>query len=129
MGHNHDHGGSTTGRRLLLSVFVTIAFVIGEVGAGYFSNSLALLSDAGHNFADALALILSWYGLWVAQKPSTAQRTFGYHRVGILTALVNAVTLVVIALLYGRVEDLAELAVVLTILASAAFAGYQSINR
>ena len=99
MAHNHDHGGSTTGRRLLLSVFVTIAFVIGEAAAGYFSNSLALLSDAGHNFADALALIFSWYALWVAQKPSTAQRTFGYHRVGILTALVNAVSLVVIALL------------------------------
>jgi len=99
MAHNHDHGGSTTGRRLLLSVFITIAFVIGEAAAGYFSNSLALLSDAGHNFADALALIFSWYALWVAQKPSTAQRTFGYHRVGILTALVNAVSLVVIALL------------------------------
>jgi cobalt-zinc-cadmium efflux system protein len=99
MGHNHDHGGSTTGRRLLLSVIITVAFVIGEAVAGYFSNSLALLSDAGHNFADALALILSWYALWIAQRPSTAQRTFGYHRVGILTALVNAVSLVVIAIL------------------------------
>lgn len=98
MGHNHDHGTSLTGRRLLLSVFITVAFVIGEAAAGYFSNSLALLSDAGHNFADALALILSWYGLWMAQRPSSARRTFGYHRVGILTALVNAVALVVIAL-------------------------------
>jgi cobalt-zinc-cadmium efflux system protein len=98
MGRGHDHR-TQTGKRLLLSVFITIAFVIGEAAAGYFSNSLALLSDAGHNFADALALILSWYALWVAQKPSTAQRTFGYHRVGILTALVNAVSLVVIALL------------------------------
>ena len=98
MGHGHDHG-TLTGRRVLLSVFITIAFVIGEAVAGYFSNSLALLSDAGHNFADALALILSWYGLWIAQRPSSAKRTFGYHRVGILTALVNAVALVVIALL------------------------------
>jgi cobalt-zinc-cadmium efflux system protein len=57
------------------------------------------MSDAGHNFADALALVFSWYGIWIAQKPSTAQRTFGYHRVGILAALVNAVSLVVIALL------------------------------
>src|ERR1700730_18719777 len=99
MGHGHDHGSSLTGRRLLFSVIITVAFVFGEAAAGYFSNSLALLSDAGHNFADALALILSWYGLWIAQKPSTAQRTFGHHRVGILTALVNAVFLVVIALL------------------------------
>jgi cobalt-zinc-cadmium efflux system protein len=99
MGHNHDHGASMTGRRLLLSVIITVAFVIGEAVAGYFSNSLALLSDAGHNFADALALVLSFYGFWIAQRPSSAKRTFGYHRVGILTALVNAVALVVIALL------------------------------
>ena len=99
MGHNHDHGSAMTGRRLLLSVIITVAFVIGEAVAGYFSNSLALLSDAGHNFADALALVLSFYGLWIAERPSSAKRTFGYHRVGILTALVNAVALVVIALL------------------------------
>ncbi|HVS83259.1 MAG TPA: cation diffusion facilitator family transporter [Pyrinomonadaceae bacterium] len=98
MGHNHDHSASLTGRRLLLSVFITVAFVIGEAVTGYFSNSLALLSDAGHNFADALALVLSWYALWIAQRPSSAKRTFGNHRVGILVALVNAVSLVVIAL-------------------------------
>ncbi|HXM36867.1 MAG TPA: cation diffusion facilitator family transporter [Pyrinomonadaceae bacterium] len=99
MGHSHDHGTSQTGRRVLLSIFITVAFVIGEAAAGYSSNSLALLSDAGHNFADALALILSWYGLWIARRPSSAKRTYGYHRVGILVALVNAVSLVVIALL------------------------------
>jgi cobalt-zinc-cadmium efflux system protein len=98
MGHGHDHG-SATGKRLLFSVIITVAFVIGEAVAGYFSNSLALLSDAGHNFADALALILSWYALWIAQRPSSAKRSFGNHRVGILVALVNAVSLVVIALL------------------------------
>lgn len=99
MGHGHDHGPSLTGRRLLLSVVITVAFVVGEATAGYFSHSLALLSDAGHNFADALALILSWYGLWIARRPSSTKRTYGYHRVGILVALVNAVSLVVIALL------------------------------
>jgi cobalt-zinc-cadmium efflux system protein len=57
------------------------------------------MSDAGHNFADALALASSWYGIWIARKPSTSKRTFGYHRVGILAALINAVSLVVIALL------------------------------
>src|SRR5438045_6822038 len=99
MGHSHDHGESLTGRRLVLSIFLTLAFVAGEAFAGYFAHSLALLSDAGHNFGDALALIISWYGIWIARKPSTQQRTFGYHRVGILAALVNAVSLVVIALL------------------------------
>ena len=99
MGHAHSHGVGTTGRRLILSIIVTAAFVVGEAIAGYFAHSLALLSDAGHNFSDALALVFSWYGIWMAQKPSTAKRTFGHHRVGILTALVNSVSLVVIALL------------------------------
>src|SRR5258708_21827344 len=99
MGHGHDRGASLTGRRLLFSVIITVAFVIGEAIAGYFAHSLALLSDAGHNFSDALALVFSWYGIWMAQKPSTAKRTFGHHRVGILAALVNSVSLVVIALL------------------------------
>ena len=64
---------------------------------GYFSNSLALMADAGHNFGDALALALSAFALWMASKPADSKRTFGYHRVGILAALVNAVGLVVMA--------------------------------
>jgi cobalt-zinc-cadmium efflux system protein len=99
MGHSHDSSAMLTGRRLSLSIFVTLVFVLGEASAGYFSHSLALVSDAGHNFADALALVFSWYAIWIARRPSTAQRTFGYHRVGILAALINAVSLVVIALL------------------------------
>ena len=98
MPHIHTHGGSTAGRYLGLSVALTLAFVAGETAAGYFANSLALLSDAGHNFADALALALSWYAVWVAGRPADPKRTYGYHRVGILAALVNAVSLVVIAL-------------------------------
>lgn len=99
MGHDHGSAASLTGRRLALSIVITLAFVLGEAVAGYFSHSLALISDAGHNFADALALVFSWYGIWIARRPSTSQRTFGYHRVGILAAFVNAVSLVVIALL------------------------------
>src|SRR5215813_6886137 len=94
-----DHRGSHTGRLLIFSIIITIVFVVGEAIAGYFAHSLALLSDAGHNLSDALALVFSWYGLWIAQRPSTAKRTFGHHRVGILAALVNSVSLVVIALL------------------------------
>lgn len=99
MGHTHDNSATLTGRRMSLSIGVTLSFVVLEGVTGYFSHSLSLLSDAGHNFADALALIFSWYGLRMARRPSTAQRTFGYHRVGILAALVNSVSLVVIALL------------------------------
>jgi cobalt-zinc-cadmium efflux system protein len=97
--HHHHHHGALTGRRMAFSVGLTLAFVVGESVAGLFSHSLALLSDAGHNFADALALLLAWYALGAARRPANASRTFGYHRVGILAALANAITLVVIALL------------------------------
>lgn len=102
MGHTHQHGTRATGRRLALSIAITFGFVIVETIAGYFSHSLALVSDAGHNLADALALFFAWYGVWIARKPSTQRHTFGYHRVGILAALVNAVSLVVIALTIFR---------------------------
>src|SRR6266571_3636540 len=97
--HHHHHHGAMTGRRMVFSIGLTVAFVLVETAAGFFSHSLALLSDAGHNFADALALLLAWYALGAARRPANASRTFGYHRVGILAALANAITLVVIALL------------------------------
>ena len=96
MAHTHDHPAA--GRRLGLSAVLTLAFVAGEAVAGALSNSLALLSDAAHNFADALALGLSWYAARVARRPADARRTYGYHRAGVLAALVNAASLVVIAL-------------------------------
>lgn len=94
----HVHGGPASGRFLGWSIVLTLAFVAGEAVAGYFSNSLALLSDAGHNFADAAAG-LSWFAVRAGRWPADTRRTFGYHRVGVLAALVNAVSLVVIALL------------------------------
>src|SRR5581483_2868177 len=97
-GHGHSHHHGTDGRRMGLAVILTILFVVGEAVAGWLGHSLALLSDAGHNLADALALLFSWYALWVANRPSTASRTFGYHREGILAASVNAISLVLIAL-------------------------------
>ncbi len=93
----HAHG-PTTGRFLGPGIALTLAFVLGEAAAGYMAQSLALISDAGHNFADALALIFSWYAVWVGRRPADAQRTYGYHRVGVLAALVNAGSLVVLAL-------------------------------
>ena len=80
---------------------MTLAFVGAEAIAGWFGGSLALLSDAGHNLADAAALAFSWYALRLAARPSHHGMTFGYHRVGVFAALANAVTLVVIALLIG----------------------------
>jgi cobalt-zinc-cadmium efflux system protein len=101
-GHAHAHGVNAavgvSGHKLGWAVALTLAFVLAEAVAGWFAHSLALLSDAGHNFADAAALGFSWYAVWIAKKPSNPEMTFGYHRVGILAALVNAVSLVVIAL-------------------------------
>src|SRR5580698_4493138 len=94
--HSHSHDVTASNPRLGLSIGLTLAFVLGEAVAGYFAHSLALMSDAGHNFSDALALALSWYGFQAAKQPATARRTFGSHRVGILAALANALTLVAI---------------------------------
>ncbi len=83
---------------LWVSLGLTLAFVAVEAFFGYRAHSLALLSDAGHNASDALALGLAAYALWVARRPASPGKTFGYHRVAILTALANAAALVVIAL-------------------------------
>jgi cobalt-zinc-cadmium efflux system protein len=83
------------------AVSVTLAFVIAEALAGWFGHSLALLSDAGHNLADAAALGFSWYALVIARRKSHHGMTFGYHRVGVFAALVNAASLVVIAVVIG----------------------------
>ena len=99
--HTHSHIGdlaNQTAKRLALSLALTAAFVVVEIVAGIFGNSLALLTDAAHNFTDVIALGLSWYALRIALKPANANKTFGYHRVGILVALVNSTTLVLIAL-------------------------------
>ena len=98
MAATHHHGPAP-GRSLAVSAGLTLAFVAGEAVAGYLANSLALLADAGHNFADALALLFSWYGVRAARRPADARRTFGSHRVGVLAALANAASLVVLALL------------------------------
>ena len=88
----------STIRRLALSLAITLGFVIVEIIAGVVANSLALLTDAAHNFTDVLALGLTWWALWVTNKPSHSGKTYGYHRAGILVALVNSTTLALIAL-------------------------------
>jgi len=79
------------------SLVVTSAFVIIEILAGIRAHSLALLSDAGHNFTDAVALGLAWLGFYLQSKPADESKTFGYHRAGVLSAFVNALTLVVLS--------------------------------
>ncbi len=88
----------STIRRLVLSLGITLVFVVVEILAGVFANSLALLTDAAHNLTDVLALALTWWALSVTAKPAHSGKTYGYHRAGILVALVNSTTLVLIAL-------------------------------
>jgi cobalt-zinc-cadmium efflux system protein len=74
-----------------------VLFVAVEAMAGLQAQSLALLSDAGHNFTDALALLLAWFGFHLQSKPADDVKTFGYHRAGVLAAFVNAFALVGLA--------------------------------
>lgn len=68
-----------------------------EVFAGIQAHSLALVSDAGHNFTDALALLLAWFGFYLQSRPADEVKTYGYHRAGVLTAFVNALTLMALS--------------------------------
>ncbi|MGH2457613.1 MAG: cation diffusion facilitator family transporter [Chloroflexota bacterium] len=101
MAHHHPHpegpNAAGTALRLRVAIGLTALFVVLEGLAGLFSHSLALLSDAGHNLTDVLALVLSLWAFELASRPSTAERTFGLHRAGILAALANAIVLIVIA--------------------------------
>jgi cobalt-zinc-cadmium efflux system protein len=97
--HSHLREASKqTSQRLSLSLFLTLAFVVLEAGAGIFSNSLALLTDAAHNLTDVIALGLTWFAVRVTAQPANAHKTYGYHRAGILVALLNSSTLALISL-------------------------------
>ena len=99
--HTHSHFGDIarqTTSRLALSLFLTLAFVFVESIAGIIGNSLALLTDAAHNLTDVIALGLSWYAIRLTSQPANARKTYGYHRAGILVALLNSTTLVLISL-------------------------------
>jgi cobalt-zinc-cadmium efflux system protein len=86
-------------RDLTLTLVITASYCLVEFAGGIFTNSLALLSDAGHMLSDVAALSLSLFAIRLAQVPPTANKTFGYHRVEILAALVNALLLWVIVVL------------------------------
>ncbi|MEO8356436.1 MAG: cation diffusion facilitator family transporter [Chloroflexota bacterium] len=101
--HTHTHShlrdvAKQTTSRLSLSLFLTLAFVVVEAAAGYYANSLALLTDAAHNLTDVIALGLSWFAIRITAQPANARKTYGYHRAGILVALLNSTTLVLISM-------------------------------
>ena len=98
MSAHHQHGASDTTRILVISLFLTALFVVFEAAAGFRARSLALLSDAGHNFTDAFALLLAALGIYWQSRPGDHEKTYGYQRAGVLAAFVNALSLVVLAM-------------------------------
>ena len=94
--HAHSHGGNSA-RVLRYSLVATFLYVVLTIVAGLRAHSLALLSEAGHNVTDLLALLLSWAAVFIQMRPPTETKTFGYHRAGVLAAFINALILVAIA--------------------------------
>ena len=95
---HHHRQEAQTGQILKWSFLATILFVALELVAGIRASSLALISDAGHNFTDALSLVLAAIGFYLQSRPADSVKTYGYQRAGVLTAFVNALTLVGIAI-------------------------------
>src|SRR6202051_1152936 len=95
--HVHGGGSEKTKRILRISLLATLAYVALTFFAGVRAHSLALISEAGHNVSDFLALLLSFVAVYFQTRPPNDQKTFGYQRAGVLAAFLNALTLVVIA--------------------------------
>lgn len=97
--HTHRHGRAPESRRRLsIVLLLTAIYMIAEALGGLWTGSLALLADAGHMLADTAALMLALMAVWFSARPATSNKTFGYHRLEILAALINGVGLVLIAL-------------------------------
>ncbi|HEY7618061.1 MAG TPA: cation diffusion facilitator family transporter [Terriglobales bacterium] len=90
----HAHGKGSPLRVLRISLLATLAYILLLVVAGIRGHSLALLSEAGHNLSDFFALLLSLVALYLHSRPPSATKTYGWHRAGVLVALVNALSLI-----------------------------------
>lgn len=95
--HSAHTDAPLSAKALRYSLVATFAYVLVTLVAGIKAHSLALLSEAGHNVTDLLALLLSWVAVFIQTRPPSATKTFGYHRAGVLAAFVNALTLVAIS--------------------------------
>ena len=96
MQHSHTNALSV-GNKFKFSIILSALILVAEIVGGFVSNSLALLSDAGHVVTDIIALSLSWYALRQAERPPSRRMTFGYHRVGVIVAVANAISIFAIA--------------------------------
>ncbi|PKP25063.1 MAG: cation transporter [Bacteroidetes bacterium HGW-Bacteroidetes-2] len=95
--HHHPKPSQVKGSNLLLSIFLNIIITAAQVVGGMVSGSLALLSDALHNFSDVLSLLISYIANKLAKKKASYKRTFGYKRAEIIAAFINAATLIIVA--------------------------------
>ena len=108
MAHNHHQKHQVEGKNLLLSIILNVIITMAQVVGGILSGSLALISDALHNFSDVLSLVFSFVAHKLAKRKASLNQTFGFKRAEILAAFVNAATLIIVALIliYGAIERL-----------------------
>ncbi|MDK2806289.1 MAG: cobalt-zinc-cadmium efflux system protein [Clostridium butyricum] len=97
MAHHHEHEVKTK-KSLMTTMFLNFSITAAEIIGGVFSGSLSLISDALHNFSDAISIIISYFAMLISQKENNEKMTFGYKRAEILAALFNSVVLVVVSL-------------------------------
>lgn len=95
----HHHKGKVHQQKLLIAIVLNIGITAAQVIGGFISGSLALLSDALHNFSDVISLLVSYAASKLSRKKASTQKTFGYKRAEILAAFINASTLVIVAVL------------------------------
>ena len=97
--HGHTHLKDLQGRNLLISIFLNVFITVSQIIGGIVSGSLALLSDALHNFSDVISLVISYFARLLSKRKASTNKTFGYKRAEIIAAFVNATTLIIIAIL------------------------------
>ena len=104
--HNHHHHHEVQGKNLLFSIVLNLVITAAQVIGGLISGSLALISDALHNFSDVLSLVFSYVAHKLSKKKASVNQTFGYKRAELIAAFVNAMTLIIVALflVYGAIE-------------------------
>ncbi|MFS4415469.1 cation diffusion facilitator family transporter [Maribacter sp. 2307ULW6-5] len=98
IGHDHAHP-DLKGRNLIISIFLNIVITLAQVVGGIVSGSLALLSDALHNFSDVLSLVISYVATKLSKKRASVNKTFGYKRAEIIAAFVNAASLMIVSII------------------------------
>lgn len=111
MEHNHQHSQiDNIGNAFRIGITINIIFVILEVVYGFFSNSMALISDAGHNFSDVFTLIFSWIAIRLSQRKPTLKFTYGFRRATIIISILNAFLLLaaIAFILYDSIQRLGK---------------------